>query len=59
MKRPGKLVKTSKGFKGIIYNDEPTHNGKYQVRLVGKDLKLTGANMLCSPDKLIKIGNVD
>jgi hypothetical protein len=59
MKRPGKLVKTEKGHKGIIYNDDPIHNGKYQVRLIDEKFKPTGVNMLCSPDKLTTIGFID
>lgn len=59
MNKPGTIVKTSKGKKGIVYTNEFPVNEKVKVYVLDKSFNLTGEKLLCDPNKLKVIGYVD
>jgi len=62
-KKPGRLVETSKGEKGVVYNsdlnDTSLYNGKIPVHVVDENFQPTGARKLCSYESLKLIGYTD
>lgn len=59
-KRPGRLVLTSSGKKGIVYNDDKlTNDGKVKVHLIDDNHQLLDQRLLCDPAKLKQIGFTD
>lgn len=57
--RPGRLVETSEGKKGFIYNDEEQINGKHRVYIVDDNFQPTKEKLLCLPESLTIKGYID
>ena len=58
-KRPGILVQTVGGKKGIVYNDDPKHEDKLKVVVTGEDFQPTCEKILVAETNLTVVGYAD